>query len=144
MPHALISEVEEKLVRAADNPQRIAIIEAFLCSRMREHTIDRLVIRAIRNIRDSGGTVRIKTLAEDLNISLDPFEKRFRRIVGATPKQFSAIVRFRSLLDSYDDTESLTEAAYRIGYFDQAHFIKDFRSFTGHSPTTFFETITRW
>ena len=139
-----IKEVEEQLSGSANTVQRIAVVEKFLLSELKTQQPDLLVSHAVQQIKAANGSSRIKTLAADLYISQDAFEKRFRRSVGASPKQFSAIVRLRHLLDHYQEEESLTAAAYRAGYFDQAHFIKDFKTFTGQSPQAFFQSAAWW
>ena len=65
-------------------------------------------------------------------------EKRFRRVVGATPKKFSSIIRLQTALNNYGKCENLTDLGYSAGYFDQSHFIKDFKQFTGETPEKFF------
>ncbi|QMW00769.1 helix-turn-helix domain-containing protein [Spirosoma foliorum] len=144
IPHRIVSEVEERLAEAKTNSQRVAIVEQFLLSRLQETSTDLLVQRAIQRIQLANGTVRINELLADLPISQDPFEKRFRRVVGTSPKQFSKIVRLRSVINQYSSTQSLTEMAHQAGYFDQAHFIKDFRSFTGKVPHLFFQSGGYW
>jgi AraC-like DNA-binding protein len=99
---------------------------------------------ALQKINTSHGTVRINVLARELNISQDPFEKRFRRMVGTSPKQYSSIVRLKNVIASYRQNKNLTAAAYDAGYFDQAHFIKDFKSFTGQTPLNFFKSSSYW
>lgn len=139
-----IREVEERLYEAKNNLQRIAIVEQFLIAALSSRQPDLLIRNAVQQIKTAAGHVKIKSLAADLYISQDAFEKRFRRSVGTTPKQFSAIVRLRHLLDHFPEADSLTEAAYDAGYYDQAHFIKDFRAFTGQTPQAFFQQATWW
>lgn len=138
-----VSEVEERLAEATNNAARISIVEQFLLSQLKDHA-DRLVLNAIQKIKSAGGNLRIKELLSSLPISVDPFEKRFRRLVGASPKQFSAIVRFRNLIMNHSPSESLADTAHTAGYFDQAHFIKDFKSFTGQTPLDFFRSSSYW
>jgi AraC-like DNA-binding protein len=76
-------------------------------------------------------------LNEKLFISQSPFEKRFRKVVGTTAKKFASIVRFNSVLDNLSKSKSLTEICYENNFFDQAHFIKDFKQFTGDTPENF-------
>ncbi|MFX1704726.1 helix-turn-helix domain-containing protein [Chitinophaga sp. CC14] len=142
--HHKIREVEERLYEAKNNLQRIAIVEQFLIAALSSRQPDLLIRNAVQQIKTAAGDVKIKSLAADLYISQDAFEKRFRRSVGTTPKQFSAIVRLRHLLDHFPEADSLTEAAYDAGYYDQAHFIKDFRAFTGQTPQAFFQQATWW
>lgn len=132
-----ITETEDKLCAATSDKHRIRIVEQFLLSQLKDIHTDKLIVEAIRLIYQSKGTIRIKELNEKLFISQSPFEKRFRKVVGTTPKKFASIVRFNTVLDSLDHTKSLTEICYENGFFDQAHFIKDFKQFTGDTPDNF-------
>jgi AraC-like DNA-binding protein len=139
-----VNALEEKLAAADNNPHRIRIIEQFFLSELKNTQPDWLVSEAIQQIRFSKGDIKIKDLLSALPISRDPFEKRFRKITGTTPKHFAAIIRLKNLIENYSGAISLTEAAYSAGYYDQAHFIKDFRSFTGQTPHDFFKTPPLW
>jgi|RhiMetdeSRZDD1v2_1073273.scaffolds.fasta_scaffold05536_7 AraC-like DNA-binding protein len=139
-----VQAVEEELAGATANNQRIMIIERFLISQLKKTQPDPLINEAINTIRLSKGDIKIKNLIAGLPISRDPFEKRFRKITGTSPKHFSVIVRLKNLIDTWENKLSFTEAAYDAGYFDQAHFIKDFRSFTGLTPHEFFKTPVGW
>jgi AraC-like DNA-binding protein len=136
--------VEEQLYEAATHKERISIIENWLISRLKYFTPDALVQHAMQKIRASSGELRIKDLVASLPISRDPFEKKFRRIVGTSPKQFASIVRLRNLIDQYSGDHTFTDVAHRAGYYDQAHFIKDFQSFTGKTPKEYFASPYRW
>jgi AraC-like DNA-binding protein len=138
------SEIEERLAEAQNNLQRIAITERFLLSILKEPRPDPLVLSAIQKIKATNGNLRIKELVTSLAISRDPFEKRFRRVIGASPKQFSTIVRLKYLVDDYQPAQSLTDIALTAGYFDQAHFIKEFKLFTGQTPKAFFQAPPAW
>jgi AraC-like DNA-binding protein len=132
-----ISEVEEKLIIATTDKQRIKIVEQFLVSQLKDIRADQLIVEAVKLIYQSKGAIRVKELNEKLFISQSPFEKRFRKIVGTTPKKFTSIIRFNSVLDNLNETKSLTEICYENNFFDQAHFIKDFKHFTGQTPEHF-------
>lgn len=132
-----VREVEEKLATANTDKQRIKIVEQFLLSQLKDIQTDRLIIEAVKLIYQSQGTIRIKELNERLSISQSPFEKRFRKVVGTTPKKFATIVRFNTVLNDLDKSKSLTEICYENNFFDQAHFIKDFKQFTGDTPENF-------
>ena len=134
-----ISLIEEKLAEAGDDFQRISVIEQFLLSCLGDRENDKRISSAINIIQASKGTIRMSILSEKLNISQSQFEKTFRKVVGASPKKFSSIVRIRSAIDDYPVSDNLTSLAYHSGYFDQAHFIKDFKNFTGQTPEQFFK-----
>lgn len=132
-----IKEVEEKLTLATTEIQRVKIVEQFFLSQLKDLQTDRLIVEAIKLIYQSNGSIRIKALNEKLYISQSPFEKRFRKIVGTTPKKFASIVRFNEVIDQLAQAKTLTEICYKNNFFDQAHFIKDFKHFTGDTPESF-------
>lgn len=132
-----VNELEEKLAMDATDAQRVKIVEQFLLTRLKNIETDKLIVEAVKMIYQSKGTIRVKELNEKLCISQSPFEKRFRKVVGTTPKKFASIVRFNSVLDNLNETKSLTEICYENNFFDQAHFIKDFKHFTGQTPEDF-------
>lgn len=133
----IVAEVEEKLALAKTDQHRIKIIEQFLLSRIRDIKADKLITEAVTLIYQSKGAIRIKELNEQLFISQSAFEKRFRKIVGTTPKKFASIIRFNAALDSLNKARSLTELCYENNFFDQSHFIRDFKQFTGDTPENF-------
>jgi AraC-like DNA-binding protein len=132
-----IKETEEKLAFATTDKQRIHIVEQFLLSQLRDIKNDKLIVEAVKLIYQSKGTIKIRELNEKLFISQSPFEKRFRKLVGTTPKKFASIVRFNSVLNDFNNIKSLTDICYENNFFDQAHFIKDFKQYTGDTPETF-------
>jgi AraC-like DNA-binding protein len=130
--------LEEQLCEANSDNTRIAIVERFLISRMKESLKDSIVMTALSIIHKSKGTIRIKELTEQLNISQSPLEKRFRRAVGTSPKKFASIVRIKNIIQQYKKTDSLIDISYEAGFYDQSHFIKEFKTFTGNTPDNFF------
>lgn len=132
-----IAEVEEKLAIPNTDKNRISIVEKFLLSQLKDIETDKLIVEAVKLIYQTNGTIRIKELNEKLFISQSPFEKRFRKVVGTTAKKFASIVRFNTVLDNMNKTKTLTEICYENNFFDQAHFIKDFKQFTGDTPENF-------
>ena len=115
-------------------------MENFLISKLNSNLPDLLVMSAISMIYKSKGNIRIKELLNELHISQSALEKRFRQVVGASPKKFASIVRLKNTISSYNRNKSLTDLGYEAGFYDQAHFIKEFKHFTGDSPETFFRT----
>ncbi len=132
-----VHEVQEKLAIASTDKHRIKIVEQFLLTQLKNIQTDQLIVEAVKLIYQNKGTIRVKELNEKLFISSSPFEKRFRKVVGTTAKKFASIVRFNSVLDHMNKTKSLSEICYKNHFFDQAHFIKDFKQFTGDTPENF-------
>lgn len=143
-PPGALREILERLAGAKTNRHRVGAVETFLLKHLTGRKTDPLTGSAVQLIQQQNGLVRIKDLAAALHISQDPLEKRFRALIGSTPKQYASIVRLRNLIRQYPSAPSLTAASYEAGYFDQSHFIKDFRLFTGQSPKDFFKSPPSW
>jgi AraC-like DNA-binding protein len=135
-----LQDMQEQLAEASNNSQRFSLVERFMLSALRERRFDPLIVHAVQKIKSVHGNIRIRDLVTSLSISQDPFEKRFRQTIGVSPKQFAKIVRLQDVIGKYSQLKNLTEAALTAGYFDQAHFIKDFKSFTGQTPKAFFKS----
>ncbi|MEO9022737.1 MAG: helix-turn-helix domain-containing protein [Ginsengibacter sp.] len=132
-----VNETEEKLSFAATDKHRIRIVEHFLLSQLKDVRKDKLIVESVRLIYQSKGIIQVNELSKKLFISQSPFEKRFRRVVGTSPKKFASIVRFNSVLDNLSSTKLFTEICYENNFFDQAHFINNFKKFTGDTPGDF-------
>jgi len=85
------------------------------------------------------GLVKVGDLAAELDLSARQIERVFSERVGLSPKVFLRIVRFQEVLGGLrsgapDAGRPWAEIAARHGFYDQAHFIRDFKSFVGESP----------
>lgn len=133
---------EDQLCEAKTNDKRIEVVEKFLISRIASTEPDQLILSALALIHKSKGTIRVTELMEQLHISQSPLEKRFRQAVGTSPKKFASIVRLKNALQQYAPGSSLTELGTDAGFYDQAHFIKEFKNFTGDTPEKFFNSTS--
>ncbi len=140
---AELSRLEDTLAASGDYGEKIAVVERFLLSRLREKH-DELVTEAVARIRLSGGQVKISKLAESLYISQDAFEKRFRKTTGSSPKDFASIIKLQTVINVNKRDRSLAPVALNGGYFDQAHFNRAFKRFTGLTPGVFFKAPVFW
>jgi AraC-like DNA-binding protein len=139
LPRAEVVRVADQLAGSGGDAERVAVFERFLLARSRDRASDPLVAAAVRALRSAEETARIGDLAATLRLSQDRLEKRFRRSVGTTPRQLATLLRLRRALASHRAGNSLSQASIESGYFDQSHFIRDFRAVTGESPRRFFE-----
>lgn len=120
-------------------------LESFLISRLpaeQDHVLE--IKSATRLLFQQKGATDIAELAHYSNLSIRTLERKFEEMVGFSPKTFARIVRFDYIKDELmlNPGLSLTNLAYRYGYFDQAHFIQDFKQFTGKTPSAFLELVT--
>jgi AraC-like DNA-binding protein len=137
---ASINELEERLIAANSDDSRISLVERFLISHLQERPPDLLVSGALEYIHKSKGTIRISELASLLNTSASPLEKRFRQEVGASPKKFATIVRARNVLSAMESGRR-GYAEYLSAFYDQAHFIRDFKKFAAITPEQYLKGL---
>lgn len=134
------SELEQKIIEARSSRERIEIIENFLLEKLNEKTtIDNIVKTTIDALLASNGSASInEILKEDLS-KRRQLERNFKKQIGVSPKQLGRLIRLQTALKLLlnQKAEDLTDIAYKSEYFDQAHFIKDFKEFTGVKPKDF-------
>jgi len=138
-----IRDTEELLCGAKTNFQRVKIIEQFLLNNLINRKPDTLISDAVAKIHQANGNIRMSKLADLHYISSDAFEKRFRKNIGSSPKQFASIVRMFSII-SQKENRRILGIALDAGFYDQAHFNNNFKLFTGQTPTEFYKTGTFW
>lgn len=135
-----LTDLEEQLSVSASDEERVGLIEQFLLSRIQPRKNDLLVNAAIQQIHLSQGHIRMTDLAEKLYTSKSPLEKRFRQVVGTTPKKFATIIRMKSALITMQSPIAEPNE-HQLGYYDQAHFIHDFKKFTGITPEQYLKNL---
>ncbi|MEQ9376777.1 MAG: helix-turn-helix domain-containing protein [Imperialibacter sp.] len=96
------------------------------------------VDRALQVIFQSGGTRQVGELAVGVGISERQLERLFHQHVGISPKYYSRIIRFNKIFDLMQNQDpAWVQMALDSGHFDQSHFIKNFKAFTGEEPTSY-------
>ena len=137
-----ITELEQRLGNCESFQQRVSVANHFFAERLKHaRAVDRMAFAADQ-ILTSSGKLSSAELARQAGIGVRQFQREFSASFGAGPKLFSRIVRFQNALDTKarSSTESWTDVAHELGYYDQMHMVHDFKEFTGESPT---ETLHR-
>lgn len=91
-------------------------------------------------------TAFVRDLVDQIGISHRRFIELFQRETGYTPKRYSRIQRFQEVLRKIKERQTMADwpdIAFDCGYYDQSHFIKDFRAFSGLNPTDYKTTPGR-
>jgi AraC-like DNA-binding protein len=128
-----VSDLEEKLYHSKPLPAS-AILQTFLVKHRRFQTIDPLALNAAQRLMMKAGNLLIGKMAGDFSTTERQLERRFQQWIGTSPKRFAALLRFQKSLELLKNGMVGAEVAYECGYFDQAHFIQEFKNFTGVSP----------
>lgn len=133
--------LSEAMLAAESAEERIRLVEDFLWARLDE-SVDKTgtVSRCVEQIGEHAGMVSVERLAEDACLGRRQLERRFLQQVGLTPKLFARIIRFNHVLRLIEAKaeNNLAHLAQEGGFYDQAHFIKDFKDFTGLNPGAYF------
>lgn len=132
-------ELEEKIMSADSNERRVEILSTYLVHRIHKVENDHSPVQAlIRSIIHQQGMVNVSELADRCFLSVRQFERKFKEYAGFSPKLFSRIIRFQSVFNELGSMQvSLSEVAYACRYYDQSHFIQEFREFSGYNPKEF-------
>jgi AraC-like DNA-binding protein len=131
-----VGELERRL-RIDSSPDAAAeALDAFFLDRVAGHRVPETFFRALERLTVSLGRAPVTSIAAAAGTSERQVERLFGRYLGIPPKTVSRIARFQSALRSLmaDPEGSLGETAAAAGYYDQAHFIRDFRLFSGGVP----------
>ena len=126
---------------APGTAERIQCIEAFLLQRLTSPaTIDTLIHESVGLLLQLQGQPSIDQLSDQLGVHRRSLERKFASTIGLSPKQLAKMIRMQAALKllASGQVGSLTALAYEGSFYDQAHFIKDFKEFTGLSPKKFY------
>lgn len=134
-------DISEKILNATDTKERIVLIEAFLTKLLTgSETIDQIVKSTIETILSAKGQLSVNQLSDQNKVTRRHLARKFSESVGISPKQLSKTIRLQAALKILlnQKVDKLTDLAYQNEYYDQAHFIKDFKEFTGLTPKEFY------
>lgn len=133
----------EQVLESKTDEQAIQILENFF---MREFYKANAVLspfdQLLHFIRQKNGNIRVEEMAQHLNVSRRTLNRLFAKHLGITPKSYSSIVRFQQAILNYYERPNFgwSGVLYDMGYYNQNHFIKDFKRYTGKTPTRFLNT----
>ncbi len=126
-----------RLSHAKTFPAKVSTIENWLCkSLLSDSNTSNIVKQSLQLIKNHNGVVTIESVAKALDLNQRRIERLFNSQVGMTPKEYSRNLRIkvaRSYIKS-NKHGSFSEIAYDLGYYDQAHFINQFKKVTGITP----------
>lgn len=95
-----------------------------------------------RILADIETELKIEDIAKKYNVSRKYINSLFLKHIGKPPSEYRKVHRFRNALLAYKKSESLTSLSHRSLFYDQSHFIKDFRALTKTNPGLFFKNVT--
>jgi len=132
-----IREIEMRLKEAKNNWEIKNITDNFFLSKLNRLKETSGFDSAIDLLVANNGNISIEQLAHQANISLRQFERKCNERLGLSPKLFARLTRFAGAYLRKEKNPKLSwlDITYTAGYFDQNHLIRDFKSFSGYTPT---------
>lgn len=140
------TQLEREIQEAPSVLQKVAVLQTFLLNRLRgADSADAIVDHAISFIRSRKGLVTITELCALLGYSQRYVSMKFDRLVGLGPKTVAEIFRFQN---RFTNLTRLASGLYGEisddDYYDQAHFSKEFKRFTGLTPRDYSRSENRF
>jgi AraC-like DNA-binding protein len=132
------AELRDRLLESPTVASRFWVLEQFLLMVMEPPNRYAAVTIALQKF-ERYPTTRVSEVIDEIGFSPRHFNQLFRDRVGLTPKLFCRVRRLQQALDliSGKDRVDWADVAIACGYFDQAHFIHDFRMFANCTPTEY-------
>jgi AraC-like DNA-binding protein len=130
------STLEDSVMCAATHQHRIELISEFLKKKLVQPQKKLSYLSTtIRGAISTGKMPSVSEMANTCNLSVRQIERDFQSLSGFSPRLFSKLTRFRALMENFPGkSNSMADLAYEFNYYDQSHFINDFKRFTGLTP----------
>lgn len=133
--------LEEKIFSAVDNIQRTKLVISFLERRLKKvKNVHSHVLHTIKHIINNNELTTIDLLSKNCALSTRQLERKFYEYSGFNPQLFLRLNRFNFIIKKkLSVNKPLIELAYDNGYYDQPHFNRDFKEFSGYTPGEYFQ-----
>ncbi|MHA7839329.1 MAG: helix-turn-helix domain-containing protein, partial [bacterium] len=135
----LAADLDARIDPAASAKQTVGVLQSFFRSLAAGAPEVPQVEAIVRDIATARGNVSVSELARRHGLSTRAMRREFLEVVGIPPKHYAKIVQMNAVVGALqaDDPQTLSSLAMEHGYFDQSHFIRDFKRLVGSSPSAF-------
>lgn len=137
-PHQQLAGLKDALLPYRDEQQLKQLLDEHFIGLSKTATENPLR-EALDLIFDTNGKATVAQLSAAAQLGERQLERLFKRYIGLSPKYYSRIIRFNYIFGLIKaGNSSWAEIIYQSGYYDQSHFIRNFKSFTGEDPSSYF------
>ncbi len=133
-------KISQLLREAPGNAARLEILEKELLSLLNEkNLIPQNFQRVFHILKHNNNSQRITEFCEQQNINIRQLERLYNKYIGVSAKTYGTLNRFQNCVNQvlFGNYSKLSDIAFTNGYFDQMHFIKEFKRFAGKTPNRF-------
>lgn len=137
---SLVDEIRDQLQEIKEPEERLLRLESFLLSQARRSLeANRLIAFAVHQLQHSPQFLAIRDLAHTIGITQKHLISQFEKVVGLRPKSFARVCKFQKVVHLIEQQNPFewVDVASECGYYDQAHFIHEFQTFSGLNPSSY-------
>jgi AraC-like DNA-binding protein len=136
--------LEREIFEAQDDQERMAVMERMIRAKLpAEDEQVALVNDIVDRINREHDLTKVEALCEHYGIHIRSLQRLFDQYVGVSPKWVIKIARIQHAAETVDlrQAQNWTKLSADLGYHDQAHFIKDFKSIVGQTPEAYAKKV---
>lgn len=129
--------LRSQLAEADDVTLKLQLLQNFLIKQLEKYAADPIYDHCIHRITATNGLTTVAQLEKETGYSTRWLHRKFSEHLGTGPKNLAEIVRFKQFYQAYSagaPSENLKQHIYHY-YYDQSHFLRAFKRFTGTTPT---------
>lgn len=132
-------QLAEQIANAVSVQEKLFVVQKFLVCQLMQTDDDLIFEYCIDKIQSAKGKITVKELEKKTGYSSRWLHMKFMEKIGASPKSLASVIRFKQYYEAFingHENSFFKNDFYEL-YYDQSHFIKDFKRFTGLPPTKF-------
>ena len=136
--HEKTQELDKLTNKRYSITQRVEMLEKWISTYAPFSNNTNNIRQVVDFIFESNGMFEVRQLSDRFELSTRQLERQFKKVTGVTIKFFARIIRFNYIFQQMkEENKSWVQIALSSGYFDQSHFIKNFKEFTGEEPSIY-------
>ncbi len=140
-----IEGFRERLIEAKSPDHKVCLLQSFLLQQLNKtNQSNAAIMRATQLLKNQSAGSSVSDVAEIIGYSRRRFSTLFKQVAGIAPKGYARIQRLQGALQTIRSCSSpdWTDIALSCGYYDQAHFNRDFKALSGLTPAEYFRNQT--
>lgn len=130
-----IKTLSDVLISSATHTEKVEAANKYFESGIPNVPSQSAIDQAINKVISHHGMISVTQLSELAEVGERQLENLFSRYVGLSPKLYARVVRFSYIFELIKEKKSWSDLAYEAAFYDQSHFIRNFKAFTGENPT---------
>ena len=138
IPNPKLTALKAKVL-PFENEQRLKVVLDDYFIGLSQNATKNPLQNTLDLIFNSNGMAPVSEMAAVAGVGERQLERLFKKYIGLSPKYYARIIRFNYIFQLIKSKNSTwAEIVYQSGYYDQSHFIRNFKAFTGEDPSSYF------